>query len=79
MNSDTVKALLAGLLAMVLIYAVTAALPKIAAAVDKLLGRVIPPGKNAPPNGGEENYRPNDIYSGEDNLQDRENEPLEKK
>lgn len=54
--------LLAGLAAMILIYLVTVFLPKIAAAVDKLLGRE---NKDAPPPNAEE-YKVRDIYEGED-------------
>ena len=54
--------LLAGLTAMILIYIVAVFLPKIAAAVDKLLGRE---NKDATPQNAEE-YKVRDIYEGED-------------
>ncbi|MGN0637351.1 MAG: hypothetical protein ACI4J0_03175 [Huintestinicola sp.] len=58
--------LLAGIAAMVLIYIVTVFLPKIAAAVDRLLGRE---NKETPPP-KEEEYRVCDIYEGEKDLDD---------
>lgn len=74
-------ALILGTLAMVLIYIVTASLPKIAAKVDKLLGR--DPAENGKkqddiPNDDAEpsparvgdNYKAYDIYEGEMNLDD---------
>ena len=54
--------LLAGLAAMILIYLVTIFLPKIAAAVDKLLGRE----KKDIPSPNAEEYKVRDIYEGED-------------
>lgn len=60
--------LLAGIAAMVLIYIVTVCLPKIAAAVDRLLGRE----NKATPFPKEEEYKVYDIYEGEKNLEDSE-------
>ena len=60
--------LAAGLAAMVLIYIVTVNLPKIAAAVDRLLGRE---NKETPPE-SEDNYKVYDIYEGEKNLPDND-------
>ena len=54
--------LLTGLAAMILISLVTVFLPKIAAVVDKLLGRET---KDTPPPNAEE-YKVRDIYEGED-------------
>ena len=56
----------AGIAAMVLIYIVTVFLPKIAAAVDRLLGRE----NKEPPPRNEEEYKVCDIYEGEKNLDD---------
>lgn len=61
--------LLTGLAAMILIYLVTVFLPKIAAAVDKLLGREK---KGIRPEAAE-TYKVYDIYEGEKNSED-ENE-----
>ena len=60
-TSTALGVILSGLLAMVLIYLVTAFLPKIAAAVDRLLGREK---KETPPIKAEE-YEVCDIYEGE--------------
>ena len=60
--------LIAGIAAMVLIYIVTVFLPKIAAAVDRLLGRE----KKETPSQSEEDYRVYDIYEGEKKLDDDE-------
>ena len=58
--------LLSGIAAMVLICIVTVYLPKIAAAVDRLLVRE---NKETPPQ-NEEEYKVCDIYEGEKNLHD---------
>lgn len=58
--------LLTGLAAIVLIYIVTVNLPKIAAAVDRLLGRE----NKGTPTQNEEEYKVYDIYEGEKNLPD---------
>lgn len=58
--------LLAGIAAMVLIYIVTICLPKIAAAVDRLLGRE----NKETLTQNEEEYKVYDIYEGEKNLPD---------
>lgn len=60
-TSSAIGIILSGLLAMVLIYLVTAFMPKIAAAVDRLLGIEK---KEAPPIKAEE-YEVCDIYQGE--------------
>ena len=60
-TSTALGVILSGLLAMALIYLVTAFMPKIAAAVDRLLGREK---KETPPITAEE-YEVCDIYEGE--------------
>ena len=65
-------------LAIVLIYIVTANLQKIAGAVDRLLGRKpddsAASGVEPIPERVEENYRVKDIYEGELNLDDNNNQ-----
>lgn len=63
-------ALITGILAMVLIYAVTVLLPKIAAAVDKALD--IKRSEVPPAPAGDDNYKVKDIYEGELNLDDND-------
>lgn len=69
-------------LAMVLIYIVTANLQKIAAAVDRLLGRKpddsAASGVEPIPERVEENYRVKDIYEGEMNLDDNKDDREER-
>lgn len=64
-------------LAMVLIYIVTANLQKIAGAVDRLLGRkpddCAASSREPIPERVEDNYKVKDIYEGEMNLDDEEN------
>lgn len=68
-----VWAVAAGLLAMILIYTLTALLPKIAAAADRLLDKLIKPREDKkPPVSGE--YKVYDIYEGEMNLTEISND-----
>ena len=70
------EAVFLGVLAMTLIYAVTVFLPKIAAAVDRLMGKKQEefPECDAEPSPArvEDNYKVYDIYEGELNLDDND-------
>lgn len=61
-------AVLTGIIAIALIYLVTVFLPKIAAAVDKLLDRNVKKDVQAENEG---DYKVYDIYQGELNTQDK--------
>lgn len=76
-SAEGLSAIIAGVAAMILIVIVTVTLPKIAAFVDRLFGRekAKPP---APcPERVEENYKVYDIYEGELNHENNDNDKKE--
>lgn len=79
-GANAAAAVLTGVIAMVLIYIVTANLQKIAAAADRLLGRKpddsAASGTEPIPERVEDNYKVYDIYEGEINLGDNDKKEL---
>lgn len=79
-GANAAAAVLTGVIAMVLIYIVTANLKKIADAVDRLLSHKpddsAASGREPVPERVEGNYKVYDIYEGEKNLGDNDKKEL---